>query len=279
MKEVIKKEDETLILKFLYNTFIGRILLLIITIPLFSSIVTLFLNNWISILLIRPFVKRNNIDISLYEEKKYKSFNDFFTRNKKKINISLEKNIFISPCDCKLSVYRASDKIFKVKHTYYNLESLLKDKALAREYKNDYVVICRLEPSDYHRYCYIDSGYHGKNKKIRGMLNTVRPIAVEKTNVYVTNARSYTVLDTDNFGKVVQVEVGALMVGKIKNEHKNYYFSKGEEKGFFKYGGSTIILLIKKDYVKIDNYLLNNTKKGYETIISIGDKIGVKKGS
>lgn len=67
------------------------------------------------------------------------------------------------------------------------------------------------------------------------------------------------------------------MVGKIKNEHKNYFFTKGEEKGFFKYGGSTIILLVKKDNVKIDNYLINNTKKGYETIINIGDKIGIKK--
>ena len=202
---------------------------------------------------------------------------NYVLEDKKEINIDEDREAFISPCDCKLSVYKASDETFRIKHVNYSLDSLLKNSELAKEYKDDYVVICRLTPDNYHRYCYIDSGYHGINKKIKGVLNTVRPIAVENKKVYVTNQRSYTILDTDNFGKVIQVEVGALMVGKIKNEHKNYFFTKGEEKGFFKYGGSTIILLVKKDNVKIDNYLINNTKKGYETIINMGDKIGIKK--
>ena len=277
MKEVVKNEDESIILKFLYETIIGRILLLFITRATFSKLVTWLLDCRISVIFIKPFIKKNNIDTSLYEDKKYKSFNDYFTRNKKEINIDENKEAFISPCDCKLSVYKASDRTFKIKHIDYSLDSLLKNSELAKEYRDDYVVICRLTPDNYHRYCYIDSGYHGTNKKIRGVLNTVRPIAVENKKVYVTNQRSYTVLDTDNFGKVIQVEVGALMVGKIKNEHKNYFFTKGEEKGFFKYGGSTIILLVKKDNVKIDNYLINNTKTGYETIINMGDKIGIKK--
>lgn len=277
MKEVIKYEDESIVLKFLYETIIGRILLLFITRATFSKLVTWLLDCKISVIFIKPFIKKNNIDTSLYEDRKYKSFNDYFTRNKKEINIDEDREAFISPCDCKLSVYKASDETFRIKHVDYSLDSLLKNSELAKEYKDDYVVICRLTPDNYHRYCYIDSGYHGINKKIKGVLNTVRPIAVENKKVYVTNQRSYTVLDTDNFGKVIQVEVGALMVGKIKNEHKNYFFTKGEEKGFFKYGGSTIILLVKKDNVKIDNYLINNTKKGYETIINMGDKIGIKK--
>lgn len=279
MKEKVKIDNkENLALRFLYNTFIGRILLLFITRATFSKLATKFLDSKLSVILIKPFIKKYNIDDELYEEKKYKSFNDYFIRNKKEeyINIDTNLNSFICPCDCKLSVYNASDNKFKIKHVTYDLNSLIKNNKIAKEYSNSYVIICRLTPDNFHRYCYIDDGYHGKNTKIKGVLHTVRPIAVEKRNVYVTNSRSYTVLDTVNFGNVIQIEVGALMVGKIKNNYSNYNFKKGEEKGFFKYGGSTIILLVKKDKVKINNDLINNTKNGYETIVNIGEKIGKK---
>ena len=280
MKEVVKINDkESLVLRFLYNTFIGRIILLFITRVSFSKVATKFLDSRSSKILINNFVKKYNINEDLFEDKKYKSFNDYFVRNKKEEYIKIDKNpnSFICPCDCKLSVYKTNDKKFRIKHVDYELETLLKSKVLADEYKDDYVMICRLTPDDYHRYCYIDDGYHDANKKIKGLLHTVRPIAIEQKNVFVTNSRSYTVLDTVNFGQVIQIEVGALMVGKIKNNYTNYQFKRGEEKGFFEYGGSTIILLVKKDKVKIDNYLINNTKKGYETKISIGEKIGTKK--
>ncbi len=279
MKEVISINEEGVVLRFLYNTILGRILLLFITKATFSKIATKFLDSNISRILIKPFVKKYKIDTELYIDKKYKSFNDFFKRIKKEeyINIDTNPDSFISPCDCKLSVYKASENAFKIKGVSYDLELLLKSKFLAQDYKDGYVVICRLTPDNYHRYCYIDNGYHDANKKIKGNLNTVRPIATTKKDVFITNARSYTVLDTSNFGQVIQIEVGALMVGKIKNNYTNHSFKKGEEKGFFEYGGSTIILLVKNDKVKIDNYLLNNTKNGYETIVSIGDKIGVKR--
>lgn len=279
MKEVISINEEGVVLRFLYNTILGRILLLFITKATFSKIATKFLDSNISRILIKPFVKKYKIDTELYIDKKYKSFNDFFKRIKKEeyINIDTNPASFISPCDCKLSVYKASENTFKIKGVSYDLELLLKSKFLAQDYKDGYVVVCRLTPDNYHRYCYIDNGYHDANKKIKGNLNTVRPIATTKKDVFITNARSYTVLDTSNFGQVIQIEVGALMVGKIKNNYTNHSFKKGEEKGFFEYGGSTIILLVKNDKVKIDNYLLNNTKNGYETIVSIGDKIGVKR--
>lgn len=279
MKEVISINEEGVVLRFLYNTILGRILLLFITKATFSKIATKFLDSNASRILIKPFVKKYKIDTELYIDKKYKSFNDFFKRIKKEeyINIDTNPDSFISPCDCKLSVYKASENTFKIKGVSYDLELLLKSKFLAQDYKDGYVVVCRLTPDNYHRYCYIDNGYHDANKKIKGNLNTVRPIATTKKDVFITNARSYTVLDTSNFGQVIQIEVGALMVGKIKNNYTNHSFKKGEEKGFFEYGGSTIILLVKNDKVKIDNYLLNNTKNGYETIVSIGDKIGVKR--
>lgn len=275
----IEEIKSTKTLSFFYNTLLGRILLKICTMKFISDIAGIYMNSRLSKYKIKKFIKDNKIKITDYEKTNYNSFNEFFTRKIISIKrpINMTKTAFISPCDSKLSVYTISnDLTLNIKNSYYTIDTII-DKKILKEYKEGYALVFRLSPTDYHRYCYIDSGYHGINKKIKGVLNTVRPIAVENKKVYVTNQRSYTILDTDNFGKVIQVEVGALMVGKIKNEHKNYFFTKGEEKGFFKYGGSTIILLVKKDNVKIDNYLINNTKKGYETIINMGDKIGIKK--
>jgi phosphatidylserine decarboxylase len=81
-------------------------------------------------------------------------------------------------------------------------------------------------------------------------------------------------METENFGKVIQVEVGAMCVGKIKNLHQEHSFSRGEEKGMFEFGGSTIVLLVKNDVVRIDEDLLSNTAQGIETVVKMGEKIG-----
>ena len=109
------------------------------------------------------------------------------------------------------------------------------------------------------------------------MLYTVRPIALEKYNIYKQNSREYTILETENFGDIVQIEVGATMVGRIKNHHEKYEFTKGEEKGMFLFGGSTIVLLIEKNKVEIDQEIIDNTNNNYETIVKLGTKIGIKK--
>jgi len=259
---LIEKESNKAV-RFLYNNIVGRMLLKPLTMPVCSKASALYMNSRLSKILIKE------------NRKNYKSYNNYFTRYNEQ-NIDRTEKHFISPCDAKLMVYELNEKSsFKIKDSIYEVKDLI-NKDIS-DYHDGYVLIFRLETTDYHRYCYIDDGYHDANKKIKGCLHTVRPIAVEQKNVFVTNSRSYTVLDTVNFGQVIQIEVGALMVGKIKNNYTNYSFKKGEEKGFFEYGGSTIILLVKKDNVKIDNYLINNTKRGYETKISIGERIGVKK--
>lgn len=139
-------------------------------------------------------------------------------------------------------------------------------------------MIFRLCVDDYHRYCYIDDGVKNEDIFIKGELHTVNPIALEKYNIYKRNCREYTMLHTENFGDVVQVEVGAMLVGRIKNRHWNtHYFSKGEEKGMFEYGGSTVVLLFEKDTVEVDKDILANSAKGIETAVKYGEKIGAKK--
>ena len=269
--------NEDKLLNLLYNSFIGRCILKILILPSTSKFAGLFMNSKLSKLLINKFIKNNNINMNECENKKYSSFNDFFTRKKININIDNKNNNFISPCDGYLKVYDIKeDSTFNIKKSIYTLEKLLENKELSNEYKNGYCLIFRLTPKEYHRYCYIDDGNKEENIKIKGKLHTVRPVALDNYKVYHTNSREYTILNTKNFDEVIQIEVGALLVGKIDNYHESYTFKKGEEKGKFLYGGSTIILLIKNNKIKINKNIIDNSKKDKETLVNIGEKIGEK---
>lgn len=279
MVRKVVSDDPKKVLSFLYNTKLGRIILKpLVANKLSSTIVGHILDSKLSCLIIKPFIRKNKIKIDDFERKKYYSFNDFFIRKIKpeKRKIIKDKNAFISPCDSKLTVYNINDEtMFKIKNTIYSVSSLIMDNALANEYINGYALVYRLSPEDYHRYCFIDDGEVTKNYKISGKFHTVNPIVYDKFEVFKENTRECTIVKTRNFGQLMYVEVGALLVGKINN-HDVFKFKKGEEKGYFMYGGSTVIILIKKNIVKIDSDILENSKNGYETYVRFGEKIGEK---
>ena len=261
---------------FLYNTYIGRIILKVLVLPIISKIVGVYQSTFLSTLSIKSFIKKNNINMDDYEDKKYKSFNDFFARKIKENRrvINYDKNALISPCDSKLSVYKIDDdNVFRIKNSYYTVNDLV-NTDLKDKYKNGYALVFRLCVDDYHRYSYIDDGVQSTNNHIKGFLHTVIPIAVDNINVFSQNEREWTILHTKNFGDVIEIEVGALMVGKIVNLKESNKFKRGEEKGYFKFGASTIVLLIND--VKIDDDILENSKNGIETIVKLGEKIGNK---
>ncbi len=279
MKKVVITKKDSLGLRFLYHTFIGRIILSILVRPTTSKIVGHFMNSRFSTIFIKSFIKKNNIDINEYEEKKYRSYNDFFTRKVKegKRVVDSDATSLVAPSDAKLTAYKINkNSIFFIKGTPYSISHLLQNDELAKEYEEGYCLIFRLSVDDYHHYCYIDEGFHEKSTHIKGVLHTVRPIAFEKYDVYKENSREYTILNTKNFGKVIQVEVGAMLIGQITNLHQAHQFVKGEEKGMFEFGGSTIVLLFTKDRVKINKTILKNTSDNYETIVKMGEKVGVK---
>jgi len=109
-----------------------------------------------------------------------------------------------------------------------------------------------------------------------GVLHAVRPIALESSPVFKTNSREYTVLHTNNFDEIVFMEVGAMLVGKISNYHEDYNFRRGEEKGRFEFGGSTIIMLIKKNVALIDTSIKEESNNGIECKVQLGQRIGVR---
>ena len=276
---VHKDNGQDNFLKNLYGTSIGRKFLKILVNPYISKLGGAFLSTKLSSLLVKPFIKSNNIDMSDYTERAYASFNDFFTRDLKpgKRFINRDKEVLISPSDGRVSVYEIDDNMtFNIKDSYYTVESLTHSKKAANYYKGGTCVIIRLCVDNYHRYCYIDNGYKTTNKYIPGVLHTVNPVACEYYDIYKENSRECSLLHTENFGKVMQIEVGALMVGKIVNYDQVACIHRGDEKGKFEFGGSTIVLLFKKDTVDIDDDLIENTKNGFETAVKMGERIGTQ---
>lgn len=266
-------------LKALYNTRTGHYVLRFITRPKFSRTCAGLLDSRYSKLYIKRFIRRNEIDMSEYMPTRYRSFNDFFTR---KIRpdarpVDMDENALISPCDSLLSVYNIGhDSVFAVKGTEYTLEALLNSEELAEKYRGGTCLIFRLMPTNYHRYIYPDSGVKGGNIAIPGKLHTVREMA-HKYSVFVTNSREYTILNTRSFGQVLFMEVGALMVGRIRNHHGACAFERGEEKGYFEYGGSTIIMLLENGRAELDKEFAACIDNGNEMPVQVGQRIGIRK--
>ena len=260
----------------LYNTIPGRCALKVLTLPFISKICGSFCDSRASKVLIGPFVKKNAIDLSLFYSENFRCFNDCFARRIKpgKRPFDEDPRAFVSPCDGLLTVYEIKgDTVIPVKQSRYSIPRLLHSRKLAKHYEGGYCLVFRLCVNHYHRYAYIDNGVKGENHFIKGVLHTVQPVALEKIPVFTENCREYTVMKTENFGTIVQMEVGAMLVGKIKNFHGRHASRRGEEKGCFMYGGSTIILLVEKDRIVIDDNILKASAKGIETPVVMGELV------
>nr|BAH24243.1 phosphatidylserine decarboxylase [Candidatus Phytoplasma oryzae] len=262
----------------LNKNLIKRILLKFFTSKFFAHIMSLYFKSFLSKIHINKIIKKNKINLKLFKKRKFNSYNDFFTREYKKISFDPKKEHFISPCDGLISIYPINNRsVYTIKNTKYNISDLLCNDKLSKEYINGNIIILRLRPSDYHRYIFIDKGTRfNQTQKIKGRLHTIRPIAFKYFNVFKENSREYNILETENFGKIIQMEVGALLVGKIHN-YPITNFLKGQEKGFFSFGGSTIVLLVKKEIIYFNEKILKNTFLNIETEIKLGEKIGTKK--
>ncbi len=271
------KQERTL--KFLYKTVSGRMVLKLLTRPVVSKVTGRVLSSRISAFAAKSAIKKRKIETEMLEKSKFRSYNDFFTRKLREGGrvVDMQPCSLVSPCDSKLSVYDiGKDSQFVIKGTPYTVSDLLGGDEIYKSFLGGTCLVFRLAVDDYHRYCYFDNGKKGDNTYLKGILHTVHPIVVGEYNIYKRNCREYTVLETENFGKAVQVEVGALMVGKIKNFHGAHAFKRGEEKGMFEFGGSTIVLLLQEGVATIDSDILQNSANGVETIVKYGEKIGVK---
>lgn len=233
---------------------------------------------------IKRFVKAFNIDMEDYEKSidKYTSFNDFFYRKLSTDSrpICRNENVFISPCDGKLlAIDNISENLnFSIKGFEYNLDELIKNKDISEKYINGTCLIFRLCPTDYHRFHFIDSGLCSHTTTIKGHYYSVNPVALENiSKIFSENKREYSILRSDNFDEVLYIEVGATFVGSIIQTYdSSTKIKKGSEKGYFKFGGSTVIVILKKDVVKLDDDISLQSNLGIETSVHFGEKIGVR---
>ena len=277
-KKVSNITNQDKLLSFLYTNIFGRMLLKPLIQPQVSKLAGRYLSSAHSKWLISKFIERNEINMDIYEECEYSSFNDFFTRKIKPDSrpVPEDLDVLISPCDCLATVYPIQENTtFSIKNTEYTLRSLLRSPRLAKRFRGGYAYILRLTVEDYHRYLYSVSGKQSKNYHIDGTFHTVNPIANDYLPIYKENTREYTVIHSKEFGDVLQMEVGALLVGKISNHKQSTVVTRGEEKGFFEYGGSTIVVLTQKGRVTPRSDLLTNSKNGYETKVLQAHPLGI----
>lgn len=269
------------LLAALYGCALGRALLKPLVRPWISEFAGRFLSSRLSVPLIGPFIQKNGIDMSQFQAVKYDSYNAFFSR---KIRpearpVDMSPDHLIAPCDSKLTALSITrEGSFALKHTRYTVASLLKNAELAEAYVGGIALVFRLTVDDYHRYCYVADGEKSANVRIPGVLHTVNPVANDYFPIYKENSREYSILHSGMFGDILMMEVGALLVGKIVNHHEAACVTRGQEKGWFQFGGSTVVLLIPPDKVQIDEDILRNSAENAETVVKMGESIGCARG-
>lgn len=265
-------------LRFLYGTCAGRMVLKLAASRPVSYLAGGFMDSPLSRPLIGPFIRKNGIDMEDYLTLPFACFNDFFCRPIRQAlrPVPEEASVLMAPCDGLLSVYPITDGlVLPIKQSLYSVAELLGDSAEAGIFRDGLCLVFRLCVNHYHRYAYLDEGTLRKKRFLPGELHTVRPIALAALPVFTRNCREYTLMETEHFGPVAQVEVGAMLVGKIRN-HKGpgMTFRRGEEKGRFLYGGSTVVLLLEKGRAALDEDLFENTARGLETPVRLGEALG-----
>lgn len=266
-------------LEWMYGHLAGRVLIRPLTAPAVSRLGGKILSSRASRVLIDPFIRKNHIPMEEYEKGPFSSYNDFFQRHliPGARTPDMRPDRFISPCDGRLTVSEISEKcVFQVKHTRYTVESLLRSRRVAKEFAGGYLWVFRLCVDDYHRYIYVDQGAESSAFRIPGIFHTVNPAANDMFPIYKENTREYSLLRSANFGTVLQMEVGALLVGKIENHHHGGSVKRGQEKGAFAFGGSTIILMTQKGQAVPDRDILRNSRHGIETKVKLGEAVGRK---
>ncbi len=266
-------------LEKLYKSVPGRAVVKVLVHPWVSRMGGWLLSQKASCWLIPIFLKGHPMDESSWVKQRFTSYNDFFMRKLKSGQRPVEEDTarIISPCDAKLTVCPITEYgIMKIKHTPYTVKELLKSEKLACAYEGGYGFVYRLTVDDYHRYIYTETGKKSGNYKIPGIFHTVNPIANDQEPIYKENTREFCLIRTTDAGTVLQMEVGALMVGKIENDQEEAFVHRGEEKGRFAFGGSTIVVLYQRGRVHPDEDLLKNSRDGYETKVTQGEAVGDK---
>ncbi len=275
-------------LKLLYGKNLFYRMISAVFLPLFSRVSLLshlygaFQKSSLSRRKVKPFIQAFHVDSSEFLDSvdSYRSFNDFFIRRLKPECRPMTPGVDIAvlPADARYLVFPDIEAAngFWVKGKKFSLETLLRDKKLASRYGQGAMVIARLCPVDYHRFHFPLACVPGPARLINGPLYSVNPMALKRNiQILSENKRMITTLQTKNFGEVLFIEVGATYVGSI---HQTYTpdapCEKGEEKGYFSFGGSCLILLFEPNTIVFDQDLIDASLKKREVRGLLGQSLG-----
>jgi len=232
---------------------------------------------------IQSFIQEYGIDINEVADpiESFETFNAFFIRTLKEgaRPIPQGAEALISPADGRLIHFPINqDTVIPVKGSAFTIQGLLADASLASRFRDGDCIIVRLAPADYHRFIYLDAGKQSGHRHIHGSLHSVSPYAIwQGLKVFTENRRELCLLETENFGAVAQVDVGAMLVGKmVQSQEHGGTFTRGDEKGYFEFGGSTIVLLFESGKIQLDPDIREYSSQGIETLVKCGSQIGTK---
>ena len=225
-------------INWIYSSPLGmKILELFVKKKIASKICGYYCDRSISKIKIKKFVDEFNIDMTCFEmpEKGFINFNEFFYRKlkKDKIYIAADQNIFISPCEGRILAYENIDiqRLIQIKGITYSLAELIGRDSIDSNYAEGSCLIVRLSPANYHRFHFVDHGTCSPTTKIKGFYYSVNPTSINRINkLFCSNKREWSILNSENFGEILYVEVGATFVGSIIQTYNNYGKVKREMK-------------------------------------------------
>lgn len=278
-------------IRLLYDSSWGKLTGKLFANKFFSQIYGHFQDQASSHKKVKPFIRKFNIPINEYEkgsrpaeniEDSYATFNEFFIRKFK-----IGQRPFLNQphqmpafAEARYVGFESviADTIFPVKGKDLTAAGILANPEIAKIFENGPLMVARLCPVDYHRYHYPDSGKIIDHYMVDGKYDSVNPLALKlKSEILIDNQRQVSILQTENFGRIAYVEVGAICVGKIVQSHPwNKPFLRGEEKGYFLFGGSTVVILGEKGAWKPSADIIKNTSEGVETYVKLGDLVAIK---
>jgi len=270
-------------LRWTHNTFLGRLALhALIKRAAFSRWAGWKMDRPSSRKYVQTFIEKYGVDVSEFAEppKTFRSFNEFFYRKLKPEArpICAAPNAAVFPADGRhfgFSDVSAINTIF-IKGEQFDLSALLLSSELARRYRHGTLILSRLSPVDYHRFHFPVDGVSSGPTRINGHLDSVNPITLRRgLRVLCENRRSITHIESPQFGIVTMVEVGATGIGGIEYTYTpGIPVRKGDEKGYFKFGGSSLATFFERGCITLAEYLINNTCDAIESYARMGDCMG-----
>lgn len=227
-----------------------------------------------------PFIDDYDMDAAEFADapESYATFNEFFYRKLKQEARPVSDAEVVFPADGRHLGFANIDDIdgFFVKGQQFDLAKLLVDDQLTERFRGGSLVLSRLCPVDYHRFHFPVSGTPGETQLINGPLFSVSPIALRRRLAYLwENKRTVTRIETESMGTVLMLEIGATCVGSILQTYQaNQTMTKGAEKGYFAFGGSSTITVFEPGKIQLADDLLANSAKQVETYARMGDAMG-----